>query len=206
MKQLLPQKYHNYIYIFALIILVIGMPVSKFLMSLSQIILACNWFLEGNLKNKFSAFFKNKPAILLSSILLLHFISLFFTSDFSYASNDIRIKLPLFALPIIIATSAPLSKKVVDAILQFFIAAVAFGTVVSALVLFGVIERTIVDIRDISIFISHIRFALLICFSVFVCIYFIKKNVEVKWKLKAQVQRKRVKVEVQVQVTVKAEV
>jgi O-antigen ligase len=183
MKQLLPQKYHNYIYIFALIILVIGMPVSKFLMSLSQIILACNWFLEGNLKNKFSAFFKNKPAILLSSILLLHFISLFFTSDFSYASNDIRIKLPLFALPIIIATSAPLSKKVVDAILQFFIAAVAFGTVVSALVLFGVIERTIVDIRDISIFISHIRFALLICFSVFVCIYFIKKNVEVKWKL-----------------------
>lgn len=183
MKQLLPQKYHNYIYIFALIILVIGMPVSKFLMSLSQIILACNWLLEGNLKNKFRTFLKNKPAILLSSILLLHFIGLFFTSDFSYASNDIRIKIPLFALPIIISTSVPLSKKVVDAILQFFIAAVAFGTAVSTLILFGIIERTIVDIRDISIFISHIRFALLIDFSIFVCLYFIKKNVELKWKL-----------------------
>lgn len=183
MKQLLPQKYHNYIYIFALIILVIGLPVSKFLMSLSQIILACNWILEGNLKNKFVAFFKNKPALVLSSILLLHFLGLFFTSDFSYASNDIRIKIPLFALPIILSTSVPLSKKITSVILQFFIAAVVFSTIVSTLVLFGVIERTIVDIRDISIFISHIRFALLICFSFFVSIYFVKESSTTKLKL-----------------------
>ncbi len=47
----------------------------------------------------------------------------------------------------------------------------------------GIIERTIVDIRDISLFISHIRFALLICFGFFVSLYFVKESTTTKLKL-----------------------
>ena len=171
-KSLLPEKYHTYVYIFALILLVIGMPLSKFLMSLSQIILACNFLLEGGVIGKFKAFFKNKPALILSSIFLLHVIGLLYTSDFDYASNDIRIKIPLIVLPLILATSKPLSKKAIDAILQFFVAAIILGTIISTLILTGIIHRELVDIRSVSIFISHIRFALLICIALFISAYF----------------------------------
>lgn len=183
MRSLLPEKYHYNIYVFALILLVIGMPVSKFLMSLSQIILACNWFLEGNVKNKFSNFFKNKPALVLCSLLLLHFIGLLYTSDLSSGLKDIRIKSPLLILPVLISTSKPLSKKLVNIILQFFVAAVIFGTIVSTLILTDVIHRNIVDVRHISIFISHIRFALLICIAIFVCGYFIYNELKLSLKL-----------------------
>ncbi|MGQ0828936.1 MAG: hypothetical protein ACT4ON_11155, partial [Bacteroidota bacterium] len=66
-----------------------------------------------------------------------------------------------------------MSKKIFDVILQFFIAAIIFGTIVSTFILTDIIHRDIVDIRRASIFISHIRFALLICIAIFICGYFI---------------------------------
>lgn len=148
------------------------MPLSKFLMSLSQIILACNFLLEGGAIGKFKAFFKNKPALILSSLFLLHIIGILYTSDFDYASNDIRIKMPLIVLPLILSTSRPLSQKMIDLILQFFVAAIIVGTIISMLILTGVIHRELVDIRSVSVFISHIRFALLICIALFISGYF----------------------------------
>ncbi len=172
MKSIFPEKYHNAIYVFALIVLVIGMPLSKFLMSISQLILVANWLLEGDLKNKFISFRKNKPALVLSSLLFLHFIGLTYSSDFAYAFKDIRIKAPLFILPLILSTSKPLSRKVYDAILHFFVAAVLLGTIISSFILLGIIHRPVIDTRNISIFISHIRFALLICVAIFITAYF----------------------------------
>lgn len=183
MRSLLPEKHHYYIYIFALIVLVIGLPLSKFLMSLSQIILACNWLLEGGLKNKIKKFWNNKAAVVLSSFLLLHFIGLLYSSDLSYAFKDIRIKAPLFILPLIISSSKPLSKKWFDIVLYFFIGAVIFGTIVSTLILTDVIHRQVLDVRTISIFISHIRFSLLICVAIFICGYFIYDGLKAYGKL-----------------------
>jgi O-Antigen ligase len=171
-KSLLPEKYHTYVYIFALILLVIGMPLSKFLMSLSQIILVCNWILEGGLKGKMIAFKNNKAALILSSLVLVHFIGLLYTSDFDYAFKDIRIKAPLLILPLIFSTSKVLSEKAINAILWFFVTAILISTVISTLILTGVIHRELLDIRSVSVFISHIRFALLICIAVFISSYF----------------------------------
>lgn len=183
MRSLLPQKWHYYIYIFSLALLVIGMPLSKFLMSLSQIIMICNWVLSGGLKNKFTSFFRNKAALVLSSLLVLHVIGLLYTTDYHYASGDIRIKIPLMLLPLILSTSRPLPRKALDLILNLFIGAIIIGTVISTLILFNVIHRNIKDIRDISIFISHIRFALLICVALFVCVYYIMRLRETRWKV-----------------------
>jgi hypothetical protein len=182
MKSLLPQKYHSYIYIFSLILLVAGLPLSKFLISLSQIILICNWLLEGGLKAKFSAFFKNKAALAVSSVLLLHVFGLLYTSDFDYAYKDIRIKLPLLVLPLVISTSEPLSIRTKHLVLKFLIAAITFSTLVSTLILTDVIHRQIADVRYVSIFISHVRLSLLICIAIFTCIYFFTHSEERKWR------------------------
>jgi len=182
MRSLLPRKYHSYVYIFSLILLVIGLPLSKFLLSLSQIILLVNWILEGDLKNKFRSFSGNKAALAASSILLLHFIGLLYTSDFAFGFNDIRIKLPLLVLPLILSTSAPLTQQVKHAILKFLAAAVTISTIVSTLILTDVIHREIADVRYVSVFISHVRLALLICVVIFSCVWLFMQPSERKWK------------------------
>lgn len=159
------------------------MPLSKFLMSLSQIILFCNWILEGGLKNKLIAFKNNKAALIVSSIIILHLIGLLYTSDFVYAFKDIRIKLPLLILPLILSTSKPLSQKTIHAILQFFVAAIIAGTLISILILSGIIHRELVDIRSVSIFISHIRFALLICVAIFISGFFLFQSSKSTFRL-----------------------
>lgn len=182
MKALLPDRYHYYIYIFALALLLVGMPLSKFLMSLSQIILACNWVLEGHLKQKFRSYFHNRAALILSSVLILHLIGLIYTTDFEYAFRDIRIKLPLIFLPLLLSTSKPVETKIFDFLLKLFIAAVFSGSIVSMLVLNGLIHKEVVDIRNASIFISHIRFALLISLAIFFSGYLLKKAEGYVWK------------------------
>lgn len=168
MISLLPRRFHFYIFSFAVFLLAIGLPLSKYLMSLSQLILLGNWILEGDLKNKFIRFWENKPAFVLSSLLLMHFVGLFYTSDFQYAINDIRIKLPILALPLIISTSAPLSKRTTEFLLAAFIAATFLATVYSLYLLNGGSGHDLLDIRTISVFISHIRFGLLIAIAILI--------------------------------------
>ncbi|MCW3103213.1 MAG: hypothetical protein JWO09_1653 [Bacteroidetes bacterium] len=182
MKSLLPRKYHSYIYIFSLILLVIGLPLSKFLLSLSQIILLVNWILEGDLKNKFRSFFRNKAALAASSILLLHFIGLLYTSDLRFGFNDIRIKLPLLILPLIFSTAEPLTLKMRALVLKFLAAAVTLSTIISTLILTDVIHREIADVRYVSVFISHVRLALLICLVIFSCAWLFMQPSERKWR------------------------
>jgi hypothetical protein len=180
MRQLLSPKFHEAVYVFAIALLIIGLPVSKFLMSVSQIMLLINWILEGDLKNKFKRFFENKPALILSSLLFIHIIALIYSTDLAYGSKDIRIKLPLFLLPLIFSTSKPVSKKSFTVFQQLFLGSIFVATIISILILTDTgIHRQVVDIRDISIFISHIRFGLLICVAVFIAVYLFTKSTAV---------------------------
>jgi hypothetical protein len=109
------------------------------------------------------------PAIVFFSLYVLHLIGLMFTVDFDYALKDLRIKLPLLVLPIIFTVSEPLNWKKFRMLMLFFVAAVVAGTFISTYIL---ITQDVVNLREISIFISHIRFSLLIGISIFTLGYF----------------------------------
>jgi hypothetical protein len=119
------------------------------------------------------AFGRNRPALIFSSLLLLHVIGLIFTVDFSYAFKDLRTKLPIFLLPLFISTAKPFNRKYFYSFLFIFIAALLVRTVLNAWSFF---HENLVDIRNASKAISHIIIALLICFSIFSLGYFIKKK------------------------------
>ena len=169
----------NYLYVFGLIVLVTGLPLSLFLISISQFILAGSFFLEGNPAEKFKRFINNKAALLVAGIWLMHVTGLIWTTNLSQGWNDIRIKLPLLILTVIMAGTEPLSRKQFFIVLNALIGAVVIGTIVSMAVLTGVIEREVIDIRDIFIFkISHIRFGLFTCIAIFSLLYFtLSKNI-----------------------------
>jgi len=95
-----------------------------------------------------------------------------YSHDFQYAFHDLRIKLPFLALPIIIGTSEQLTGKQIKYILLLFIGTVVVSSFISTAILFNLTKIEVNDIREISRFISHIRFALLINMAIFTLIYY----------------------------------
>ena len=180
---------------YMLILLAVSIPLSEFGMSVAQFLLLGLWAFEGiskkeytsksapvpgiwrrlgnNLSCKFRMLLNNPAAMVVVSLYFLHLIGTLYSSNIPYALKDLRIKLPLLALPIIIATSVPLGKRRLNKLLVFFILAVFSGTMVSMYVLY---KGQVTDPRNLSIFISHIRFSLTICFSVLILIYFLVKR------------------------------
>lgn len=182
--------------LYATILLAISIPLSEFGMSVAQFLLLIFWVFDGveyrdlpdvsrkkwekpklflvrlgcNLGEKFRSFFNNPAALVIVSFYLLHVVGLIYTVDWNYALKDLRIKLPLLALPIIFSTIPPFETRQFKLVLILFIGAVFAGTMASIYVLF---TRNVSDPRELSIFISHIRFGLTICFSVFILIYFL---------------------------------
>ncbi len=122
-----------------------------------------------NIIDKFSLFFKNPAALVFVSIYFIHVIGLLHTQNFDYALKDLRVKLPILMLPIVISTMEPLTFKRFRTLMFFYVAAVLSGTIISAGLL---ISGKYVDIRDISPFVGPIRFGLNVSFGIFSLVYF----------------------------------
>lgn len=166
-------RHSNQLFVFGLAVMVIGLPLSMFLMSVSQMIMLGAWLLRGDYKLRSKKFISNKVALSFAVIYLLHVVGLFWTTDFNYALRDLRIKGPLLIIAFVFSTMDVLNKKTYVVILKLFVLAVFTSTIISTGVWLGFTHKPINDIRQISVFISHIRLALLICLAVYACAYFV---------------------------------
>jgi len=124
----------------------------------------------NNIIDKFTLFFRNKSALVFTSIYLIHVIGLIYTSDMSYAVKDLRIKVPLLLLPVVISTMHKLNPKQFRMLLTVYIMAVLASTLVSVFIFS---TNKYVDIREISPFVSPIRLGLNVSFSYFIMLYFV---------------------------------
>lgn len=198
-------KTGTYFYLLGLILVVISLPTSRFVLSLSMVYLLVLWFLLGldmrsisemypekpfvsrillriafsfkgiwhNIKTRFNDFIHNKVAVVMVSVYVMHLLGLIYTYDFPSAFHDLRIKLPLLIMPLVLSTMKPLDRKQFDTVLWFFIAAVFFVTVLGTV---KFVRRDFVDVRELSPFINYIRLALCIVFSIFVLGYYLVKR------------------------------
>jgi O-Antigen ligase len=158
------------IYFIGLALIAIGLPLSTAAMSMGQMILVANWLVDKNVLNKFRNFFKSKIALAISSLFLLHLIGLIYTTDFAYAYKDLRVKFPLLILPLIVSTTDHLDIKRFRLLLLIFISAVIASTFAS---MYNYFTLDFQDIREICIYVSHIRLSLFICLSIFILFHFI---------------------------------
>ena len=164
---------HEQVYFYTLIFMAVSLPLSIFTSSLSQIILGINWVAEGRFREKWDRLKSNLALWLILGLYLLHLVGIIWSQDTSYYLNDLRVKLPLFILPLVVGTSSPLDRKQSDRILLFFTIAVFVGSMASVMKLTGLLPGEIEGYRDLSIFISHIRFSLMIILALLVVIYFL---------------------------------
>jgi len=167
--------YRN-IYLAGLWIISFSLPVSHFGISMGTFIILGIWLLEGDFRKKRNILFSRPGILIFASIFLLCLAGLLNTSDFSYAWHDIVIKLPILVLPVLIGTSAPVSPKEFRIVFSGLLAGLWIASLAGTAALLDYLHLPVQDIRDISLFISHIRLALLLGLSLHILLYLLLYN------------------------------
>jgi hypothetical protein len=168
-------------YVFGLMMMAVGLTLSPFLMSLSQFWLVIVWIIDAfvpskgvpegrGIKTKLFRFWNNKAAVLLVLFYLMHVVGLLYTTDFQYALKDLRVKLPILVLPFILSSMPPLERKRFDQVMLVYVLSVFVATIFSSLTYW---RHDYEDVREISHFISHIRFCLNIVFCIAIIFWYI---------------------------------
>lgn len=159
------EEFHFQVYYLSLCMLVISMPTSRFMITISLILLGMNWMAGGNFREKFRLFWKNKPALAFSSIYFIHVIGIFWTRDFNFAlQNDLLHKLPTLFMPLIFVTSPLPDSKRIRLLLFLFIASVVTASLIGWILS---MTREFNDFREISPFIPNIYFSMMLIIAAF---------------------------------------
>ena len=175
------KPYLNQAYLLGLMMMAIGLTLSPFLMGMSQFWLVLVWIVDAflppskgvpegrGIQNKLLRFWQNKPAVLLVAFYLMHVVGLLWTSDFQYATKDLRVKLPILVMPLVLSSMEPLGRKRFDLVMLVYVFSVFVATLFSSVSYW---RHDYEDVREISHFISHIRFCLNIVFCMAVVGYY----------------------------------
>ena len=167
------KRYSSDIYYWLLVVLAAALPFAPYIITLCQILLVFNWLLEGNILHKLKMVYLRKSLFIFLIIYFLHIIWCIGSHNPSDALHELKIKLPLLVIPLIIGTSEMIQAHKVIFLLKVFIASVTLATFISTLIYFEVIPYKIHDIREISVFISHIRLSLLVVIAILTLLHWV---------------------------------
>lgn len=178
---------HQNIFYLLLAVLVCAMPTSKFMMSAMMILLAANWLIECRFREKWELAKANK---VLWAFVVLYVVHLLWCwtpfnthCNWDYALDDLRKKLPLIVIPIVVLTSDFLDRRKTALLLQFFCLTVAVASVVGIARHLG---NPDMDYRNMFPHFSHIRFALNVCLAMVLLLYALykiynRKDLKYRW-------------------------
>jgi O-antigen ligase len=152
-------------------VLVCCLPLSRYVLSLTQFLLALNWLAEGRFSEKISILRKKPGVLIFISFILVYLAGILWSANLPTALVKLKNNLPLLILPVIMSTSAPLSRKSMIRLMQWFVLAVSVAAAICLYVYDLNPSATTRDFRKISLFMPHIRFALLIIMAIFILLY-----------------------------------
>jgi len=171
-----PPVWHRYIFLIGIIGLATGMLFGTVPTSIPQMVIAANWLLEGEFKAKWERVRSNPVFWLLISFYVLHLAGMFYTQNTQSGLDDLRNKLPLLILPLLLFSTTPLSAKEFKTVFFFFFAAVIVSSLCCFMVYMGYTKKIILDVRQASVFMSHIRFSLFIAFAITGMLYYLVRE------------------------------
>jgi len=172
---------HN-LYLAGIFSVCIGLSLSKPLLGLGQLLMLVAWIMERNYKKRLTAFFSSPLALALISYYILTLVGFAYTSNFDFAMDDIRRKIPLFIFPFVLF-SKTFTKEELKLIFKVYVGGVLVSSFWSVFVKLGGLGIEIIDVRDLSRFNSHIRFGLEICVAIFGAGYYWFKSSRSKEKV-----------------------
>lgn len=173
---------HLYVHLFSCILLAGGLPASKIPLSLGTILIMLNLLLEADFKTYWSNLKSNRIAYGLWCYIAIEWLSLAWSSDWNYAAHDLRVKLPLYAIPVALVARPLTDRRHLHLVLGFFLASVFVTSVLnigSWFHLWG--NRVYDDIRGLSQFASHIRYGLMIGMAIALCMVWYQQRLRYRF-------------------------
>ncbi len=120
---------HRTLYLASLVLIVVSLPLSRFLLTVGELLLVVNWLAEGNLRVRCSRLRSDRAALFLMLIYVLNIIALLWSHDRHYGlMNDLLHKLPTLFLPLVVATTPPPDRREVRQLIILFIGSVLAAT------------------------------------------------------------------------------
>ena len=173
-------KVHSFLHVLGMSILAFGLPLNKVLMSIGAIWGVSNLVLEGDLTTYLQNIRLNKAFKWLLVFCALHLIGMLWSSDIPFALHDLRIKLPLLAVPLALVARPITNRNHVHLILYSLI----ISLIITSVLNFGFYQqwfgpKQYSDIREMSLFGSHIRYGILIALGFGISLYMVysKKSI-----------------------------
>ncbi len=168
---------HLYLHLLGLCGIAFGIPLNKVVMSISMMFIVLNLLLEANFKSYWINLKKNKIYHLILGFFLLHILGLLWSSNMDFAVHDLNGKLPLLVIPTILAAKPITNKSHLNIILSVFSGTVILLTIINVALYnqwIGQVEYD--DIRGLSHFSSHVRFAIIISMVIAVLLHQLKTS------------------------------
>lgn len=148
-------------------------------MSLSQFGFGIAVFAVPDYMVKLRRLLANPAALAWLGLYVLFLVGGFASEDISYFLKEIRTKMPIWVMPAALALMPALTEKQRSLVLHFFVAGCLVATGAGMLKLFS---DSVVDRRDLSPLVSHIRLGLYIVLSLFVLLFMMLRQNK-HWRL-----------------------
>lgn len=152
--------------------LAIGLPLNKIVLSLATILLALITLLDFNKKDYCRKIQGNKLIQVLLLFLFIHLLSYFWSDNSSYFWKDVNAKLPFYTLPLVFVLKPIRNTKELHIILGSFLLSLLVTSCINFIVFYNC--HPTADTREMSLFLSHIRYGLMLVFGVVICFFWLK--------------------------------
>jgi O-antigen ligase len=181
------QKIRQYLTILGIAITLTGLVISRGMMSIGMIMLIALSVFNKDLPSNFRGFIRNKSFWLITLVFFVYLLSGIYSEQGDFFFQRLRIKIPFLLLPFAYFSIKTVSKRMYNGLLAFFVILI-FVSSAFTFVRFMMNYHEVVDqylhAKTIDTPFSHIRYSLMIVFSVGLGIYlFIKKfQFRFKWE------------------------
>lgn len=180
------RKIADYLFYTGLFGLAASIPVSKAATSVGMFLMAIAWFVQWNWKEKIIVFKTNKKPIIFSAVLFLIFVlGLLHSENLTYGLKDLRIKAPIFILPVLFGVSFTIKRGHILIALSLMAASAIAATIIGFVnYQINLDADQVVNLRSLSPYISLIRLSLILTMAYGIALWGLVKITSYwKWML-----------------------
>jgi hypothetical protein len=171
LKRYFGPNIHQRLHFFVLALFIVGVVCSKFLMSMGLLLGVLNLILEANFSAYWQRLKDNKFILFILGFYALHLLGFLWTSNVDYGLDDLRKKTSLLLIPIIVGSHPILGPKRWQRLIRYFLLTLVITAVINLIAFHFFPEKLhLIDIRDMSLFGSHIRYGILIGIGLAFCL------------------------------------
>jgi len=177
LDRLFGRNIHDFLHLLGFATFTIGLAFGKAFMSMGMLLMIANFLLEFRFKEAITNIRANRVLLAILAFYVLLIVGLVWSIDFFSGLKELKSRLPLLAIPLIIGARPRLTNQQVKLILHLFLTSVLVTSLINFMSYNQLIgHREYSDIRGMSLFASHIRYGILIAMGIGIFIYLFLKQ------------------------------